>query len=195
MVPPHLASAVFRLLMSVPRSRIEAEAAQGCTGYEATRQVVLDLLRTERRERTAREYAELLHAQFIQACTAQGHPGIDDAVAFHLTGIAARQAALCATLAASERGELGRINRRMDETRDASGDEDFDERDESLLPADYLEMSERACEIMRRVEVMMVPDLLRRYGFDDHAELFEADEAAFDARVQEGYYTLFPHPG
>ncbi len=36
----------------------------------------------------------------------------------------------------------------------------------------------------------MVFDIMERYGIHEQAELFEADENAFDARVRSGYYRI-----
>jgi hypothetical protein len=190
MVPPRLASEAFRLFLEIPKSRIESDIEEGPDGYEPARQRVARFLRTPEEQMTAELCAEYMHAEMIQACAAQKHPGVHDDVAFHLAGTAARDVARAALFAAETTGELGRLNAEMGKIRDASGVEGFDELEEQ--PPEYVELAEKAGGLLQRIETMMVIDVLKRYGLRDHAELFERDEAAFDARVREGYYVLFP---
>jgi len=192
MVPPHLASEAFRLFMEIPQSRIDSDIDEGPDGYEPARQRVSRYYDTDDEHRTAEDCAEHLHAQMIQARAAQKHPAVHEAVAFHLVGIGAREAAQAAVSVAWKNGELGKLNAEMDRIREASGIEDFDDIRDEEKPKEYLDLAERAGGLLQRIETMMVIDILKRYRLYEHAELFEQDEAAFDARVREGYYVLFP---
>ena len=195
MVPPELASEAFRLFMAIPMERIEhdtaeVDTAEGLERYEAARQLTLAFYRTEDKDRTAEQCAEHMHAEMVMGCIALTCPDINPAVAFHLIGTGARGVATTALFAAGKTGELGKLNREMDRIREASGVEDYDEQDD--LPEEYTRLSERAGELLGKIESMMVIDILKRYGLHEQADLFEADEEAFDARVADGYYVLFP---
>jgi hypothetical protein len=191
MVPPRLASEAFRLFMAIPTSRIEAELAIGHDNYQPARQRLSAYYAIHNKDRTAQQCAEYMHNQMIQACAAVNHPSIHEAVAFHFVGAGARIAAQTALFAASTTGELGKLNKQMDQIREASGNEEFDELPEEEQPPEYVEMADRASELLKRIERMLMIDILKRYALFDHAELFEANEAMFDLRVREGYYILF----
>jgi len=178
--------------MAIPPSQIEDDIAEGPECYESARLRVSSYESTAEIERTAPQCAEYLHAQMIQACAALVHPKVNPSVADHLVGVAARTVAQTALFSAGETGELGRLNQEMDCIREESGKEDFDELPEEELPPQYVKLAERAGEFLRRIEKMIMVDVLNRYRLREYAELIETDEAAFDARVREGYYVLFP---
>ena len=195
-VPPELASESFRLFMAIPRERIERDTAEddvpeALQRYEAARLRTVAFYDTEDEDRTAEQCAEFMHAELVMACIALTCTAIDTDVAFHLAGIGARGAATTALFAAGKTGELGKLNEQMDRIREADG-RDFDELDENELPEGYLPLAEKAGELLGKIEKMMVIDILNRYGLHEQAKMFDEDEEAFDARVREGYYVLFP---
>jgi hypothetical protein len=192
MVPPRLASEAFRLFMAIPTSRIEAELATGHDNYEPARQRLSAYYAIHNEDRTAQQCAEYMHNQMIQACAAVNHPNIHEDVAFHFVGVGTRIAAQTALFAAGTTGELGKLNQQMEQIRQASGEQDSDEMSEEDMPPEYVEMAEKARELLKRIEQMLMIDILKRYALFDHAELFEANEAMFNLRVREGYYILSP---
>ncbi|MCE9565797.1 MAG: hypothetical protein K8U57_27550 [Planctomycetes bacterium] len=197
MVPPDLASEAFKLFMVIPRERIEEDTAGGdvidaLVRYETARKQTVAFYETAEEDMTAERCAEFMHAEMVMGCLALTIPTIHPDVAFRLGGGGARGAAQTALFAAGKTGELGKLNEEMDRILAAAGIEDLHELDEDEWPEGYLPLAERAGELLGKIEKMMVIDILNRYGLHEQAELFEADEEAFDSRVREGYYLLFP---
>jgi hypothetical protein len=193
MVPPALAAETFRLFMAIPPERIERDAAGSLLDYEAARLRTVAFYRTAEEDMTPGQCAEHLHAKMVMGCIALAHPGvIPAAVAFHLAGVGAREATEAAAFAARQKGELGRLDVELDRIIAAAGIKDLHEAGDDDLPPEYHPLAERAGEISLNAQAAVMVTVLNRYGLRDLAGLFEADEAAFDARVREGYFVLFP---
>ena len=192
MVPTRIAAETFRLFHAITQERIDSDLEDAPDNYTPMGELIQAHYKLGEEELTPELCADFLHNQLIQACAGMKHPLVDDRVAFHLVGIAARTAARVAVDTAAERGELGDLNKKMDAIRDAANDEYFDERHAEDQPKEYVELAERAGQWLGKIEDMMMIDILKKYRLREAAELFETDEATFDEKVREGYYVLFP---
>lgn len=189
MVPSPLLAEAVRLFLAIPESRIESDLAETPYNCEVMRLRVVGyyrLARSSPEKLTPEMSAEYLHYHMIWGCAALANPMMDEATAFYIAAMAARDTAFAVVQAAETKGELGELNLAMDRIAGEAGIDPSEGYDEKDMPEEYNRLAKEAGAWSGKIDRMMVVDILKRYRLHDMAELFEADEKAFSSRVQKG---------
>src|SRR5262249_55119407 len=145
------AAAAFKLFHAIPRERIDRELDEAPGNYLDAANRICAYHDMSDEQRTPEACAEFLHDQFVHAYAAKKCPLVDDRIAFHLAGYAARTVGHTVVNAAWNKGELGKLNAKMDAVCEASGDEHFADRRPENQPKEYVEMAERAGDLIAGV--------------------------------------------
>jgi hypothetical protein len=166
------------------------QLARDCAAAELDRlgDAIRADLTTPEEDRTATAAPEHLHHLLLHAVAAGQAPNLgEEKVAFFATWAAHQVADLAGEVAAS-RGRLGELNRRLELRDDPVENDDDPAGDAPIDPGQggAAELEAEADRLFDAIAGTVFATVLRRYGFDSMADLFESDRAAFDAKVEAG---------
>jgi len=138
------------------------------------------------KERAPKVVADFWHAQMLRACLMRKNPNIPEGMALYWASYNAHDVADAACDVASAAGQLAKFHRDMDRMETEEGLEEGEYWPLGNGPEEYELLRTESEALVDKITDTMIVHVLRRYGLNDEADLFESHRAAFDAKAEAG---------
>lgn len=142
---------------------------------------------------TPEHEARLLHLQLIEAAYVASDDVFAPEVKTFYAAFAAGHVAQDAEIIAADQESCARISAQMHEIRQREGLTEGQSWELSQEgPDDYRRLDDEFGEVLSRVADTVIPFVLRRYGLNEAADLFEQDRAEFEIQREIGRRVVVP---
>ena len=184
---PHMGTAheVWDILVRMPAAQIERDLAWAAKHPRKFKFDPLGFLRGPE-QCSSEAFARYCHTRMLYAYVLSRRPGVPAELVLFVADNAADYMIHCALDVADEQGRLAQLNRKMGVILDREGLAADRDLQRGQGPPDYLEALEESLEIIERITGTLLPGILRRYGFNSLAELYEQHRATFDIMQEVG---------
>jgi hypothetical protein len=187
----HDPAAVLRLFFAIPQSQIERDVAEGEGDFGRLLEQLRDVDLGSRVSQDPAVHALYHHRQMVRAKALRSLDGVSEEMKFQFIHMAADHVAEEAVRVAHEQGQIAALGERMRGIEEREGLKDGEYWPLGEGPEDYQTLVAESDTLYRNVRDTVLASVLRRYGLDDVADLFENHRTRFDATVERGRRMIF----
>jgi hypothetical protein len=179
-------AAVLRVLFAIPQSQIDRDVADEERDFDKMVQEIRTSFAEQQESKDPQATAHYHHKLMVRAKVYHSRTEIQEDHKLFFASLVAEDIADDAVSVAYESGRLAELARRMDEIQKREGLQDDEFWPIGEGPDDYQELSDESEELLDKVRDTVFTLLLRRYGLNGIADLYETDRVRFDELRERG---------